>query len=138
MCVVALIAAWTIRSSVTSSPSSVATAWPRDITITRSHSPSSSSASLEATTTGTPRAGDLAQDAVDLGAGADVDALRRLVRDEDRRLGEHRARHHDLLLVAARERRDRRLERRRLDGQLGQLALDGVDLAAPADERARS
>ena len=63
--------------------------------------------------------GDLSQDAVDLGAGADVDALRRLVGDEDRRLGEHRPRHHDLLLVAAGERRDRRLERRRLDGQLG-------------------
>ena len=80
--------------------------------------------------------GDLAQDAVDLGARADVDALRRLVGDEDRRLGEHRARHHDLLLVAAGERRDGRLERRRLDRQLGELALDGVDLAAPAHERA--
>jgi len=55
VCVVALIAAWTIRSSDTSSPSSVATAWPRDITITQSHSPSSSLVSLEPTTTGTPR-----------------------------------------------------------------------------------
>ena len=80
--------------------------------------------------------GDFAQDAVDLGARADVDALRRLVRDENRRLGEHRARHHDLLLVSAGERRDGRLERRRLDRQLGELAFDGDDLAAPAHERA--
>ena len=80
--------------------------------------------------------GDLAQDAVDLGTSADVDALRRLVRDENRRLGEHRARHHDLLLVPAGERRDGRLERRRLDRQLGQLALDELDLAAPAHEGA--
>ena len=35
----ALTAAWTMRSSVTSSPSKVATAWPRDITTTRSQSP---------------------------------------------------------------------------------------------------
>ena len=129
VCMVVLIAAWTIRSSVTASPSSVATAWPRDITITRSHSPSSSMVSLEATTTGTPPGGDFPQDAVDLRTRADVDALRRLVRDENRRLGEHRARHHDLLLVAAGERRDGRLERRRLDRQLGELAFDGGDLA---------
>ena len=56
VCAVALIAAWTIRSSVTASPSSVATVLPRDITITRSQSPSSSRVSLEATTTGTPPA----------------------------------------------------------------------------------
>ena len=81
-------------------------------------------------------AGHFAQDAVDLSARADVDALRRLVRDENRRLGEHRARHHDLLLVPARERRDRRLERRRLDGEPRELALDGVHFASPAHERA--
>ena len=80
--------------------------------------------------------GDLAQDAVDLGAGAHVDALRRLVGDEDRGLGEHRPRHHDLLLVAAGQRRDGRLERRRPHVQLAQLALDDLDLAAPADEGA--
>ena len=43
------------RTFVYSSPTSVATAWPRDITITRSHRPSSSLVSLEPTTTGTPR-----------------------------------------------------------------------------------
>ena len=81
--------------------------------------------------------GDLAQDAVDLRARTDVDPLCRLVRDEDRGLGEHRARHHDLLLVPARERRDGRLERRRLDRQLGQLAFDRDDLAVPGSRRGR-
>ena len=80
--------------------------------------------------------GDLPQDAVDLGAGADVDALCRLVRNEERRLGEHRARHHDLLLVSAGERGNRRLEGRRLDGKLGQLALDHGHLAPSAHDRA--
>ena len=71
--------------------------------------------------------GDLAQDAVDLRTRADVDALCRLVRDENRRIGEHRAGHHDLLLVPARERRNGRLERRSLDGQRRKLTDDGVD-----------
>ena len=79
--------------------------------------------SLEPTTTGTSLRGDLAENAVDLGASADVDALRGLVGNEERRLGEHRPRHDDLLLVAAGERGNRRLERGRLDGELGELAL---------------
>ena len=45
--------------------------------------------------------GDLAEDAVDLGAGADVHALRGLVGDEERGFGEHRPCHDDLLLVTA-------------------------------------
>jgi hypothetical protein len=80
--------------------------------------------------------GYLAQDAIDLGARADVDALCRLVGDENRRLGEHRARHHDLLLISARERRDGRLERRRSHGQLRELAFDQLDLALAAHEGA--
>ena len=52
----ARIAALTIFSSVTSSPASSATQWPRETTITRSHRPCSSRASDEATTTGTPLA----------------------------------------------------------------------------------
>ena len=130
VCAVALIAAWTIRSSVT------CVALERGDRLAARHHDHAVAQSLELH--GVARGdddrdaarGDLAEDAVDLGPRADVDALRRLVGDEDRRLGEHRARHHDLLLVAAGERRDRSLERRRLDRQLGQLALDGVDLAA--------
>ena len=50
-----LTAALTIRSSVISSPRSVATTWPRDMTSTSSQRPSSSLESDEAMTTGTPR-----------------------------------------------------------------------------------
>ena len=47
---------------------------------------------------------DGAEDAIDLRPGADVDSLGRLVGDEDRRFGQQRAGHDDLLLVAARQR----------------------------------
>jgi hypothetical protein len=47
------------------------------------------------------------KDAVDLCPRTDVDPLRRLVGDEDCGLRKHRTRHHDLLLIATRERRDR-------------------------------
>jgi len=53
---VAPTAAWISRSSVTASPSTVLTTEPRDMTTTRSHRPSSSLASDDATTTGTPPA----------------------------------------------------------------------------------
>ena len=134
VCAVALIAAWTIRSSVT------CVALERGDGLAARHHDHAVAEALELK--GVARGdhdrhaarGDLAEDAVDLGPRADVDALRRLVGDEDGRLGQHRARHHDLLLVAAGERRDRSLERRRPDRQLDELVLDRVDLAAPADE----
>ena len=50
--------------------------------------------------------GQLAPSAVDLGLGADVHALRRLVEDEHGRLGRQPARQRDFLLVAARQRPD--------------------------------
>ena len=55
-------------------------------------------------------ADDLAQDPVDLGPGADVDALGGLVGDQDRRVGQQGPGDDDLLLVAAREGSDRRLD----------------------------
>jgi hypothetical protein len=67
-----------MRSSVTSSPLSVATTCPRDITTTRSHRPSSSLAS-ERRRRPERDDRDLAQDPVELGARADINALRRLV-----------------------------------------------------------
>jgi hypothetical protein len=79
---------------------------------------------------------DLAEDAVDLRPGPHVDALRRLVREEDRRLGQQRPRHDDLLLVAAGQRGDRRLHRPGLDVQGAQLDPDDLDLPAPADQAA--
>ena len=93
--------------------------------MTRSQSPSSSLASEDATTTRDAAVGDLAQDPVDLGAGTDVDALGRLVSDEDLRLGEQGARQHHLLLVSTRQGRHVRIHRRRLHRQLRQLLAYG-------------
>ena len=45
--------------------------------------------------------------------GGDVDAARRLVEDQQARLGREPAREHGLLLVAARQQADRRLDARR-------------------------
>ncbi len=82
--------------------------------------------------------GDLAQDPVDLRPRADVDTLGRLVGQEDGRLRQQRAGHHDLLLVAAGERRDRGLHRRGLDVEGPQLRADDLDLATAADEPAHA
>ncbi len=78
--------------------------------------------------------GDLAQDAIDLGASTDVHALRRLVGDEDCGVREHCAGHHDLLLIAAGESGYRRLERGGADRELREFTFDRLDLPAMADE----
>ncbi len=61
--------------------------------------------------------GQLAHQSVDLGLGADVDALRRLVEDQQARARGQPPRQRDLLLVAAREVADRGVEVGRLDPQ---------------------
>ena len=93
-----------MRSSVSAwSGSNSATIWPLRITRMRWHSDSSSSASLETTRTPLPRAATAVDDLVDVGAGADVDALGRLVQDHEVGVGLHPLGDHDLLLVAAAE-----------------------------------
>src|SRR5436190_16946649 len=67
---------------------------------------------------GDPLAGELAYEAMDLRLGADVDAARRLVEDEDLRLSEQPAGDQHLLLIAAGEVQDRLLHCRRLDAEL--------------------
>src|SRR3712207_8089502 len=54
---------------------------------------------------------------VDLGLGADVDAARRLVQDQDARVEHQAAREQRLLLVAAAQVADRLVQGRRLDPQ---------------------
>ena len=91
-----------MRSSVSAwSGSNSPTIWPLRITRMRWHSDSSSSASLETTRTPLPRAATAVDDLVDVGAGADVDALGRLVQDDEVGVGLHPLGDHDLLLVAA-------------------------------------
>ena len=76
---------------------------PRLITRMRSHIAISSSISEEMKRTPAPLGGEPVDDRVDLVLGADVDAARRLVEDEDRRLRHQPLGEHDLLLVAARQ-----------------------------------
>ena len=69
-------------SSVIASPSTSPLIRPSRTTSTRSQRPISSGSSDETTTMPTPLAREVAQDAVDLGLGADVDAARRLVEED--------------------------------------------------------
>ena len=82
---------------------------------------------------GDARAGELAHQAVDLGLGADVDAARRLVEDEELRIVGEPLAEHDLLLVAAGEAPGDLLDRTRLDAE----ALDALLRHAPLGGRGR-
>ena len=79
---------------------------PARSTTMRSQRPISSGISLEATRMPRPLRRELAQPRVDLALGADVDAARRLVEQQQPRLAEHFLGEHDLLLVAAGQRAD--------------------------------
>ena len=83
--------------------SSVATIVPPCITAMRSLMPRISGSSDEIIRMARPSRGQLAHQAVDLGLGAHVDALRRLVEDQHRGLRRQPARERHLLLVAAGE-----------------------------------
>jgi hypothetical protein len=78
---------------------------------------------------------DVTQQRVDLGPRPDVDALRRLVGQDEPRLRQQGPGQHDLLLVATREGGDTRLHRRGLDAQIGELVSDQAVLPPPAQER---
>ena len=77
------------------------------------------------------RIGDLAEDAVDLGPGAHVDALRRLLGEHQRGLlVQQRPGQQYLLLVAAGQAEHVGVDGRRLDGQVLPLRLHGPGLGA--------
>ena len=65
-----------------------------------------------------------AQDPVDFGSSADIDTLCRLVGNDDARLGEQSARHHNLLLVAARQGKNGRFDARSLDIECAEPCAD--------------
>ena len=69
----------------------------------RSHMPSSSGISDEIMRMHLPSARQPGDEGVDLVLGADVDAARRLVEDQQLGLGEQPLAEHHLLLVAARQ-----------------------------------
>ena len=96
------------RSSTPCSSISVAgrvwTTRPSEMTRTRSARPRTSSISLETTTIGVAGCGEAADEGVDLGASADVDAAGGLVEQQHPRAVHEPAGEQDLLLVAAGER----------------------------------
>ncbi len=104
---------------------------PRLITRMRSHRPMSSSSSDEMTRSPAAAPPQAVGDGVDLVLGPHVDAARRLVEDEEPRVGGQPLADHHLLLVAARERLHR------LAGEV--LGLEPNRLARPRDrlDRAR-
>ena len=75
--------------------------------------------------------GAFGEEAEDLGLGADVDAARGLVEEEDRGVGRQHLADDDLLLVAAGERADQRAAARGLDGDVPDRRSISV-LLAPA------
>ena len=81
--------------------------------------------------------GQPADQSVDLGLGADVDAAGGLVEQEDLRLDQEPAGEDALLLVAAREAGDRDVAAGRLDRQLLDRPGDGAVLGARVDRAGR-
>ena len=82
--------------------------------------------------------GELAHNAEDARARADIDADGRAVEEQDLRRGREPFRQDDPLLVAAREGADRIGRLADLDRQLGDPVADGVVLPARREEPARS
>ena len=77
--------------------------WPRCMIMTSSQTASSSSSSVETTNTATPDCrGEIPDESVDLGFGADVDALGWLVKQQHGRTLQHGLCKQRLLLIAAR------------------------------------
>ena len=79
---------------------------------------------------------ELVDQPVDLGLGADVDAARRLVQDEQHRLPRQPTREHHLLLVAARQLRDQLIEVGRLDATSSSSGATIVKRLAPVKQTA--
>ena len=79
----------------------------------RSHSVSSSGSSLEVTMMPSPSRQSCVHQPIQLGLGADVDAARRIVEQQHLRLRQQPAADDRLLLIAAAEAGDRRVDARR-------------------------
>ena len=86
---------------------------------------------------GAALAGEFAQQAINLDLAADVDALRRLVEDQDARVNRQPARQDDLLLRAAGEIARFRFRAGHFDAQPLDVLVDQLVLRLLADQRAR-
>ena len=114
------------------------TTLPFAMTSSRSGTCSASSSSEVANRTASPRFGQLGHQLEDLGLRADVDAARRLVEQQHPRLGEQRLAEHDLLLVAAAQRGDRRAGPLRLDRDVAHHRSTARALRARPTPRGRA
>ena len=100
--------------------------------------PTSSSSSEEISTTPRPVCGQLVDQRLHLGLGADVDAAGRLVEQQHLRVQAQQPGEEHLLLVAAGQLADLLVRARRLDPQpLHEVVDDRVDLAVGDETRAR-
>ncbi len=81
--------------------------------------------------------GEVADDLVDAGAGADIDAHRRAIEDQKLRFGGQPFGQHHPLLVAARKRRDRILGLADLDAEFGDPAPKRFRLSGGRNEAVR-
>ncbi len=79
--------------------------------------------------------GELADERLNLGLGADVDAARRLVEDQQLRIGAEPSREQDLLLIAAGKLANLLFGARSLDGETLHEAIDDFALARFVDDR---
>ena len=80
-----------------------------------------------------PEIGEFADEFLDLRLGADIDAARRLVEDEQLRVGAEPAREQNLLLIAAAQLADLLLRPRRLDREALDEPVDDLALALLVD-----
>ena len=126
-------------SSFTSAPASSPMTTPSRSTMSRSEPSTTSSRSELMRMTARPLSREVAHERLDLGLGADVDAARRVVEDEQPRGGGEHAGEQHLLLVAARELGELLVGSRGLDAQpvdelLGDAPLVGADEQAAAGQ----
>ena len=87
------------------------------------------------TTTARPSRGERGDEAVDLLLGADVDAARRLVDDDDARLDQHHLGEQELLLVAAGELARQQIAAPGADVEILDRLVERLLLGGPVDER---
>ena len=124
------VAACMMASSVAWARGISAVIRPSQRTMIRSETASSSGSSLEVMMMARPWDGQPADQLVDLGLGADVDAAGGLVEQQDLGLDQEPAGEDALLLVAAREAGDRNVAAGRLDRQLLDRPGHGAILGA--------
>ena len=124
-----------MRSAVIASPTSSSNTWPLRNTSTREQKPTSSSISLDMIDDRLASRREIPQMRIEIGLGADVDAARRIVEDQDVRAQREGAADQHFLLVAAAERGDLVAAIAHADRQFLALPLERARQRGPIDDR---